>query len=248
MLGRWISPGGLGCAIVTLIVGMLIALVAGKDIFRFLADGKVVDTMQPTATAMPVPPRSLILLGTSPDGVAYYFNNPMGIFYRDSGSISTSIATLPAFEASHWSPQENKIAFIVQDRNDTLPLLYVLDLANPPSDGQLGLVTKRDPDGFPAEFGLRAESPVAWSQDEQYIAFVAYDQTGKATLFVSEVATGKVRRLTEGTEPVTSVAWEKYRNDQDVDDEQIVYVLIRDGRELIYSVEKDGAENNPWRH
>jgi dipeptidyl aminopeptidase/acylaminoacyl peptidase len=230
-----------------LIIVMLVVFV-GKDLSRIFASNQGAETTPPIATARPTLSRSLILLGTSPTGVVYYFNSPTGIFYRDSTSISTSIATLPAFEAFHWSPQGNKIAFTVQDRNDTLPLLYVLDLANPPSDGQLRLVTRRDPDGFPAEFGLRAESQVAWSQDEQYIAFVAYDQTGKAALFVSEVATGKVRRLTEGTEPVTSVAWEKYRNDQDVDDEQIVYVLIRDGRELIYSVEKDGAENNPWQH
>jgi hypothetical protein len=244
---REINPGTLGCSVVMLILGMLLAF-TGKDLFITTFNQVVGGTAQPAATATPMFPRSLILLGTSPDGRFYYFNSPTGIFYRDSDATSKSIAALPAFEAFHWSPQGDKIAFVVHDRNDSLPLLYVLDLDHPPADGQLHLITKRDPDGFPASFGLKAESPLAWSQDEKYIAFVAYDQTRKAALFVSEVDTGKVRRLTEGTEPVTSVAWELYEDDQNMDHERIVYVLIKDGRELIYSVEKDGAENNPWRH
>jgi Tol biopolymer transport system component len=111
----------------------------------------------------------------------------------------------------------------------------------------LALATARDPDGFPAEFGLKATSPIAWSQDEAYIAFVAYDQNGKATLFATEVATKEVRRLTDGVEPATSVAWETYRIAPNIDDERIVYTLVRDNKELTYSVKKDGADNNPWQ-
>jgi hypothetical protein len=243
---RQFSPDNLGCLIVALIAGILIASV-GKDLPHLLLGVQGAGNAPPAAVTTPAPSRSLILLGTWRAGVIY-FNGPTGIFYRDATFTTKSIALLPDFEEFHWSPHRNKIAFVVRDRNDTMPLLYVLDLTNTPPDGQLTLITRRDPNGFPAEFGLRAESPVAWSQDEQYIAFTAYDQTGKAALFVSEVTTGKVRRLTEGTEPVTSVAWETYRNDRDVEDERIVYVLIRGGKELIYSVEKNGAENNPWRH
>ena len=240
-----LSPANLGCLMVTLIVGTLIAF-AGKDLFQAMISHRAGESARPSPTSTPSPPRSLILLGASSTGTVYYFDSPTGVFYRDSGSTPLSIATLPAFEAFHWSPRRDKIAFIIHDRNDALPLLYVLNLASPPSDGQLTLVTRRDPDGFPAEFGLKAESPVAWSQDERYIAFVAYDQSGRAALFVSEVATGRVRRLTEGTEPVTGVAWETYRNEEGEKDERIVYVLVREGREFLYSVERDGANNNPW--
>jgi len=233
---------------VVLILGVMLVALVRKDLFGTFSNGQEGGTPLPAVVPTSTLSRSLILLGTSLTGTVYYFNSPTGIFYSDSATTPQSVAALPAFEAFHWSPQRDKIAFVVHDRNDSLPLLYILDLAHPPTDGSLALVTKRDPNGFPAEFGLKAGSPIAWSQDEQYIAFVAYDETGKAALFVSEVATGKVRRLTEGTDPVTSVAWETFKNDQNVDDERIVYVLVRDSEERIYSVEKDGAENNPWLH
>jgi len=236
-IAQWVSPSSLGCAVVILVIGMLITF-ASRDLPRVLMSNPIVGNVSPTATVEPVLPRSLVLLGTSSTGTVYYFHSPTGIY-----TGSAKIVTLSAFDSFYWSPRNNRIAFIVQDRSDALPLLYVFDLSN----DQLTKATTRDPDSFPAEFGLKAISPIAWSQDEQYIAFVAYDRNGKAALFVSEVATGKVRRLTDGTEPVTSVAWETYRIAPGVDDERIVYVLVRDGKELTYSVKKDGADNNPWQ-
>ncbi len=159
-----------------------------------------------------------------------------------------AVARFPDYEAFHWSPSRSQLAFVIHSRADVLPRLYTVNLESPPANREPQLVTPRDVNGFPAEFGLRAESPLAWSQDEQHIAFVGYNQAEKAALFVTDIPTGTVRRLTEGSEPVTSIAWETYTNTQNLADEHIVYVLLQDGKEFTYSVEKNGANNDPWEH
>ena len=115
-----------------------------------------------------------------------------------------AVARFPDYEAFHWSPSRSQLAFVIHSRADVLPRLYTVNLESPPANREPQLVTPRDVNGFPAEFGLRAESPLAWSQDEQHIAFVGYNQ--------------------------------------------IVYVLLQDGKEFTYSVEKNGANNDPWEH
>ncbi|MBN1888789.1 MAG: hypothetical protein JW850_12410 [Thermoflexales bacterium] len=235
-LGQMFSPSSLGCLLALVILAMLVYF-AGKDLPHILTGDQTSGgvSSSPSVTVTPVLPRSRILLGSSISGTIYYFQNPAGVYPN-----ATPVAWLSDFEAFHWSPSRSKIAFIVHDPKDELPILYVFNL----NSGEFIQATKRDGDGFPPQFGLKAELPLAWSQDEQYVAFVAYDdKSGKSALFVSEVVTGKVRKLTDGTNPVTSVAWETDKN-RNMD--RIVYVLVRDNVEFFYSVEKNGANNGLW--
>lgn len=60
------------------------------------------------------------------------------------------------------------------------------------------------------------------------------------------IPTGTVRRLTDGLEPIKSVAWETYADTQGTADERIMCVLVQGGKEFTYSIEENGANNNPW--
>jgi Tol biopolymer transport system component len=136
----------------------------------------------------------------------------------------------------------DRIAFVTHNHGDYLPMLYVVDLQS----ATLSRVSSPDPDRFPSDFGLRSTSPVAWSLNGEHIAFVAYDSAGRAALFVSEVASGTVTRLTEGSEPVTSVGWEMAENEQGDTVQRIVYALVRAGETRLYTVEPNGANNQRW--
>jgi Tol biopolymer transport system component len=172
--------------------------------------------------------------------VTYVFRDAEGVYaLHDPAAEPRLVVPLHSFGAYHWSPGRDRIAFVSDNRSSVLLMLYVVDLAS----STLQLVSPSDPDYFPPDFGLRAASPVAWSPDGEYIAFVAYDTSNRAALFVSEVASGRVTRLTEGNEPVTSVGWEIAENDQGDEVQRIVYALLRAGETRLYTVEPNGANN-----
>lgn len=247
---RNLAPQDLGCLlIILLIVGVVITLVV-RDLFS--SDFKNGLGNVPSAVTGEISSQTdasvFTLLGTGFDGNIYFFDAPNGIYKKDQSSTdSIPVAKFSAFDVAHWSPSREQIAFILKDRRDALPLLYALDLQSPPSDKELTAISRRDGGQFPATFGLRTTSPVIWSQDENHIAFVAYTDDERAALFVTDVPTGTVRQLTQGFELVLSIAWETFTNTLGVQDERIVYVVKQDGNHTVYSIEKNGAENNLWQ-
>lgn len=247
----WVDPGGIGCLIVALFLIIALAFFAQDVVHTLKASNTPVPTVAAVGpgystplAAQPSPPPSRVILGTDGEGLMYYFKEGQGVYAREAPSAEpTRIISLPGFAAHHWSPSRNRIAFVTHNRSNVLPMLYVVDVQTP----TLTLASPHDPDRFPADFGLQATSPVAWSPDEVYVAFVAYDGGHRAALLVSEVMSGTVTRLTEGSEPVTSVGWEIVESDQGEKVQRVVYALRRAGDTHLYTVEPNGANRQRWR-
>lgn len=244
-----INPAQIGCGAFIVLAAALVVYLVVKDLILPPGSGIPWTAGTTSIPATPVNPAnpSITLLGIGAGGQTYYFDSANGLYYHDAISkTSVVVARLPHFEAFHWSPTRQQIAFVIRDGRDALPLLYVVNLTSLPSDKKAVGVSRRDAAGFPANYGLREESPVVWAPSEDRIAFVAYDEEGSGPLFVAQVPTGTVRQLSASKGIVTSVAWEVYTNTQGARIEHVVYVMWQNGTQYLYSVEADGANSNPW--
>ena len=141
-------------------------------------------------------------------------------------AVGLFLAGLPSTAQSAYPGSNGKIAF-VSDRDDPFGGIYTMN-----ADGSA--VTRVD-------IGRTIESP-AWSPDGTKLAFGS-KRDGFDDIFVLEIASGSLTRLTTGPDTDFEPTWSP-------DASKIAFVSDRDGNNEIYVMNADGSDqrrltNNP---
>lgn len=159
----------------------------------------------------------------SPDGrtialtLAFDGNPDVFLIDRESGDILRRLTEHPAIDTSPtWSPDGRELAF-VSDRTGT-PQIYVMDTKGRHVRALTHEGYNTNPD---------------WSPVRDLIVFDRLTTAERSDLYVVEIGTGEIRRLTRER-------WSSEDPHFSPDGRQIVFKSTRDGEEQLYVMSLDG--------
>lgn len=151
---------------------------------------------------------------------------------EDLGGLSlvSPSTSLDARRSAH------RMADYIYERLTGEPGFFSTRLAYVRRDGSNHVLTIADSDGENAQPALRSSQPIislAWSPDGRQLAYVSFE-TGKAVVYVHELATGRRSVAANQRGSNSAPAWSP-------DGRFLAVVLTKDGVSQIYTVNPDGS-------